>query len=120
MGILMANNGKNISVPLMQLDKIKDGGFAEIEVILDHVLESMILYRNGASVCAWRNICPHAGRRLDWAPGEFLKSKQGFLVCAAHGASFELQNGRCVSGPCQGASLQHIAIMVRDGAVFLE
>jgi len=36
-----------------------------------------------------------------------------------HGASFELQRGECVAGPCRGDALQAVAIVVRDGAVFL-
>ncbi|HPW13843.1 MAG TPA: Rieske (2Fe-2S) protein, partial [Thermomonas sp.] len=62
---------------------------------------------------------PHAGRRLDWAPGKFLRAKDGMLVCAAHGASFELANGVCVAGPCRGESLRAVAVEVRDGGISL-
>lgn len=87
--------------------------------MLDGDAESLILHRDGAQVRAWLNVCPHAGRRLDWAPGQFLKSKDGLLVCAAHGASFELQAGQSVAGPCRGDRLRAVAVEVRDGAVFL-
>ena len=99
------------------LDNIEDGGFAEVEAEIDGDNESVILYREGGSVRAWLNICPHAGRRLDWAPGKFLKSREGHLVCAAHGASFELQRGDCVAGPCRGESLRAVAVSVADGKV---
>ena len=99
------------------LDNIEDGGFAEVEAEIDGDNESVILYREGGSVRAWLNICPHAGRRLDWAPGKFLKSREGHLVCAAHGASFELQRGDCVAGPCRGESLRVVAVSVVDGKV---
>ena len=105
--------------PLLALDHISDGGFAEIEAVLDGDAESLILFREGGAVRAWLNICPHAGRRLDWAPGEFLRSKDGLLVCAAHGASFELAGGACVAGPCRGEALRAVPVVVRDGAVFL-
>jgi len=104
---------------LIALDGIADGGFAETEAVLAGDAESVILHRQGGSVRAWLNICPHAGRRLDWAPGQFLKSKEGLLVCAAHGASFELMQGECVAGPCRGESLRAVAIEVRDGQVWL-
>ena len=68
---------------------------------------------------AWINVCPHAGRRLDWAPGRFLASKDGLLVCAVHGASFETRGGVCEAGPCRGESLRAVAVEVRDGAVWL-
>ena len=104
---------------LLALAEIPDGGFAETEAVVEGDAESLILHRDGDAVRAWLNICPHAGRRLDWAPGQFLKSKDGLLVCAAHGASFELQHGECVAGPCRGEALRALAVTVRDGVVWL-
>jgi len=104
---------------LIALDSIPDGGLVETEVTLDGDAESLILHREGDVVRAWLNICPHAGRRLDWAPGQFLKSKDGLLVCAVHGASFELQRGDCVAGPCRGEALRAVSVEVRDGLVWL-
>ncbi len=105
---------------LISLDRLADGGFAGATVDLDGDMEPLILFRDGDEVRAWVNVCPHAGRQLDWAPGEFLKSKDGLLVCAAHGASFELQAGECVAGPCRGESLRKVGVEVRDGAVWLK
>ena len=104
---------------LIALSAIPDAGFAEVEAEVDGVAESLILHRDGGEVRAWLNICPHAGRRLDWAPGQFLKSKDGLLVCAAHGASFETAAGVCVAGPCRGERLRAVAEEVRGGAVVL-
>ncbi len=104
---------------LALVSAIDDGGFAEAEATVDGSAESLILHRDGDAVRAWLNVCPHAGRRLDWAPGKFLKSKDGLLVCAVHGASFELGRGECVAGPCRGDALRAVAIEMRDGAVFL-
>ena len=112
-------NNDAAQVPLLQVELIEDGGFAEVEVMLDGDAESLILHRDGDDVRAWLNVCPHAGRRLDWAPGKFLKSKDGLLVCAAHGASFELAEGQCVAGPCRGDRLRAVAIELRDDAVYL-
>lgn len=106
-------------MPLITLDSIEDGGFAEVEASLDGDAESLIIHRSGANARAWLNVCPHAGRRLDWAPGKFLKSKEGHLICAAHGASFELERGDCIAGPCRGDSLRAVAVEVRDGQVVL-
>ena len=104
---------------LSALADIADGGFAEVEATLDGDAESLILYREVDAVRAWLNVCPHAGRRLDWAPGKFLKSKEGLLVCAAHGASFELAEGACVAGPCRGSHLRAIAVSIVGGEVLL-
>ena len=104
---------------LSALNDIADGGFAEVEAMIDGDAESLVLYRLGEEVRAWLNVCPHAGRRLDWAPGQFLKSKDGHLVCAAHGASFELDRGDCIAGPCRGDALRAVQVQVRDGGVWL-
>lgn len=104
---------------LVALDRLPDGAFAEVEAVIEGDAESLVLYRDGDAVRAWLNICPHAGRRLDWAPGQFLKSREGLLVCAAHGASFQLSDGVCVAGPCRGEALRAVSVDVREGAVWL-
>lgn len=104
---------------LAPLQSLPDQGFAEVDAIVDGEAESLVLYRDGEQVRVWLNICPHAGRRLDWAPGQFLKSSEGHLLCAAHGASFELQDGICVAGPCKGAALRAVPTRLVDGQVVL-
>jgi len=104
---------------LIALHELPDGGCMEVEAWVEGELESLVIHRDGERVCAWLNICPHAGRRLDWAPGKFLISKAGHLVCAAHGASFSLEDGVCVEGPCRGEALREVAVNVSDGAVWL-
>ena len=105
--------------PLLSLEALADGARAEAEAVLGGDAESLILYRQGGEVRAWLNVCPHAGRRLDWAPGKFMHSREGLLVCAVHGASFELEGGLCVAGPCRGDALRPVAVEVRDGQVWL-
>ena len=119
MDSLNPSEGVEARVALVTLDRLPDGGFAEVEAVIDGDAESLVLYRDGEAVRAWLNICPHAGRRLDWAPGQFLKSREGLLVCAAHGASFQLADGVCVAGPCRGEALRPVTVDVRDGAVWL-
>ncbi len=104
---------------LITLHSIEDGAYAAVEAVVEGVPESLILHRNGEDVRAWLNVCPHAGRRLDWAPGQFLKSRDGHLVCAVHGATFEPGAGLCIAGPCRGQSLLAVAVEVREGQVVL-
>lgn len=105
---------ESVSGSLIELASWPPEGLSETEVVLDGEPQSLVLLRQGESLKAWLNICPHAGRRLDWAPGKFLVDK-GKLVCAAHGASFELQQGECVAGPCRGASLTAVRVAVAAG-----
>lgn len=106
--------------PLLALDELAAGGFAAAEGVVEGSVESLVVHHDaGGAVRAWLNVCPHAGRRLDWAPGKFILSKDGLLVCAVHGASFETAGGLCTAGPCRGESLRAVDVVVRDGAVWL-
>ena len=108
----MARPGADsVSGSLIRLAQLPPEGMSEIELAVYGELQSIVLRRSGDRVQAWLNICPHAGRRLDYAPGQFLLD-QGRLVCAAHGASFELEQGVCVAGPCRGASLVPLAVAI--------
>ena len=105
---------------LARLDALAPDSLHEVEAVLEGDAESLLLYRDAAGgVRAFLNVCPHAGRRLDWAPGKFLRSKEGQLVCAAHGASFDLANGECTAGPCRGERLRSVDVHCVDGDVRL-
>jgi nitrite reductase/ring-hydroxylating ferredoxin subunit len=80
---------------------------------------AVLLTRVGGTVRAFHNVCPHAGRRLDWSPGRFL-IEDGRIVCAAHGAMFDRADGRCVAGPARGGGLTPVAVIVEDDEVLLE
>ena len=108
----MARPGvESVSGSLIRLAELPPEGMSEIELPVEGELQSIVLRRSGDRVQAWLNVCPHAGRRMDYAPGKFLLD-QGRLVCAAHGASFELEQGVCVAGPCRGASLVPLAVAI--------
>ena len=104
---------------LSALSRLPDGEVCAADATIEGEPESLLLHRDGDDVRAWLNVCPHAGRRLDWSPGKFLRSKDGGLVCAVHGATFELGAGECVAGPCRGDHLRAVPVVVRDGAVWL-
>ena len=107
-----------VSSSLSAESAIPEGGFVAVEAVIDGEYESIILHRDAQGVRAWLNVCPHAGRRLDYLPGQFLLDR-GLLVCAAHGASFRTTDGECVAGPCRGAHLRSVPIEVRDGEIRL-
>ena len=101
---------------LCRIDEIPDGGATSRDVESSTGGFSVLLTRSGPVVHAFHNECPHAGRRLDWAPGRFLV-EDGTVICAAHGAQFVLESGECIGGPCRGAGLKAIAITLVDDEV---
>lgn len=84
-----------------------------------HFTPAGFAVRHCGTVRAYVNRCPHAGTELDWNPGEFFDETGLYLICSTHGALFEPGNGRCVAGPCRGASLEPLAVGERDGRVIL-
>lgn len=54
------------------------------------------------------NNCPHRRLRLDRRGRLLFTGEQRLLVCPNHGAKFDPESGRCVSGPCFGKHLQRV------------
>ncbi|PIQ38576.1 MAG: ferredoxin [Lysobacterales bacterium CG17_big_fil_post_rev_8_21_14_2_50_64_11] len=109
--MLQPDDNTDVSVSLNAvLAELPEGAASEAVLAIDGDAASLIVTRVAGCVHAFRNVCPHAGRRLDWAPGAFLIDR-GRLVCAAHGASFDMASGLCVAGPCKGASLTRVAVL---------
>lgn len=108
-----------MSQRLCSLDELQDMQPVVVDARVGGEPESLVLIRKGDQVSVFLNVCPHAGRRLDWAPGKFLM-EGGRLVCAAHGASFDMPSGACVAGPCKGQSMSALEARVEAGEVWLE
>lgn len=98
-----------MSEKTLDIDDLPAEGASEIWLTAGDPASSVIVLRRNDEVRAYRNICPHAGRFLNWAPGRFLFDR-GRLVCAAHGAVFDTDTGLCVDGPCRGESLAPVAV----------
>ena len=108
----------SVSKTLCRLDAIADGNALAVDVASSTGGFNLVLLRQGERVFAYHNECPHAGRRLEWAPGRFLL-EGGQLICAAHGASFFISSGHCSGGPCRGSGLVPAQIEIVNGAVLL-
>ena len=105
-------------IVLCGLEEIPECGAFGAEIPSSTGGFSLVLTRVDGQVQAFHNECPHAGRRLDFAPGRFLTEGR-ILICAAHGATFALHSGECIGGPCRGAGLKRVAVQVVDGNVVL-
>jgi nitrite reductase/ring-hydroxylating ferredoxin subunit len=75
--------------------------------------------RQGDAVYAYENYCMHVGHPLNWMPDAFLTKDRTSIICASHGALYEIDTGLCFAGPCLGKSLRRVAVTVRDGTVFV-
>lgn len=108
---------KSVSASLSRLEQLMPDTLTGAEVVISGETHAIIAKRAGTGAKAWLNACPHQGRSLDYVPGKFLIDK-GLLVCPAHGATFELDEGLCVAGPCRGEHLRAIAVYAEaDGTL---
>jgi nitrite reductase/ring-hydroxylating ferredoxin subunit len=97
---------------LCVLDEIGDGE-AKGFMLADG--REIFVVREGRGVYGYLNSCPHQGTPLDWTPDKFISEDSGLILCAMHGAQFEIADGTCVSGPCQGDRLTPVPVEVDDG-----
>ncbi len=94
---------------LCTLDEIADGA-AKGFTLADG--REIFVVREGNSVFGYLNSCPHQGTPLDWTPDVFISRDSGLILCATHGAQFEIADGLCVSGPCEGDRLTPVPLAV--------
>lgn len=68
---------------------------------------------------AYLNACPHwANTSMAWRKDAFLNADASRIVCAAHGALFDIATGLCSLGPCIGQSLTRVELLrLEDGSV---
>ena len=67
--------------------------------------------RKGGHVYAYWDACPHYGDTpMASRTDGYLNAGCDRIVCASHGAEFEIETGRCVLGAALGKSLRRAPI----------
>ena len=112
----------------MQMTEIAVGALADIddpgcrEFSIgdgDWPFKGFVVHRGG-KVFAYQNYCMHVGHPLNWMPDAFLTKDRSAIMCASHGAVYEIDTGLCVAGPCIGKVLNKVDVAVRDDVVYVE
>lgn len=76
-------------------------------------VDDLFVIRRGELLRAYRNSCPHwPGSSLPWRRHGYLNRDAEYIVCHGHGARFNLDDGICVLGPCQGLALQAVPLRI--------
>ncbi len=102
---------------LCTLDDLQTGDAKEFSYRAGTDIHDIFIQRKDDDVYAFVNICPHAGTPLNMEQGKFMEKTGNYLMCHTHGALFQLSDGLCVAGPCNGASLQAVEIKVENGNI---
>jgi nitrite reductase/ring-hydroxylating ferredoxin subunit len=106
-------------IPLVKTDEINDGAAKEFNLTQYHPPLELFVIRKHGRFFAYLNQCPHTGVNLNWMAHQFFDIDNEFIQCATHGALFTVENGQCVRGPCVGAYLQPVPIIIEDGTIYL-
>ena len=102
-----------------RLDELEDPGCREFRIGDGDWPFRGFVVRQGENVYAYQNFCAHVGHPLNWRPDAFLTKDRHAIICASHGAVYEIESGLCVKGPCVGKSLLSVEAEVVDGTVFV-
>ena len=108
---------RNVVVGL--LDELPDPGCREFTIGSGDWPFKGFVVRQGDQVFAYQNYCAHVGHPLNWAPDAFLTKDRSNIICASHGAMYEIESGLCIAGPCLGKTLHPVEVRVTDGTVIV-
>ncbi len=106
-------------IRICALERLADPGSYGFSFARGDRLIHGFVVRRGNEYFAYRNSCPHTGSPLDWVDHMFLDRDGALIQCAVHDARFLIDTGECVFGPCPGAFLEPLPIVVDGGAVYL-
>jgi len=101
------------------LDELPDPGCREFTIGSGDWPFMGFVVRQGDQVFAYQNYCMHVGHPLNWAPDAFLTKDRANIICASHGAMYEIESGLCIAGPCLGKTLHPVEVRVTDGKVIV-
>ena len=79
--------------------------------------DTVFAVKKDSQIYVYRNRCPHLGVELNWQEDKFLDMDGMLIQCSTHGALFLIEDGECVSGPCQGERLQAIPFEIIEGQI---
>ncbi|MFV2057821.1 MAG: Rieske (2Fe-2S) protein [Thiohalomonadales bacterium] len=80
----------------------------------------LILVHHAGQRYAYVDRCPHFGLNLNWRPDQYYNINKHYLQCSTHGALFRIEDGLCIFGPCEGASLQNVPLIRRNNQYFVD
>jgi len=106
-------------VEVGHFDELEDPGCREFEIGDGDWPFRGFVVRCGDAAFAYQNVCAHVGHPLNWSPDKFLTKDKAAIICASHGATYEIETGHCFAGPGTGGALRPVDLSVRDGIIYV-
>jgi nitrite reductase/ring-hydroxylating ferredoxin subunit len=78
-------------------------------------VKAFVLRHEGCLYAYW-DACPHyGGTPMAWKTNAYLNAAGDRIVCASHGAEFDIETGLCVHGAALGRALTPAPIKATAG-----
>ena len=98
---------------LCHIDELPDGGSRGFDPQRGGQ-DTLLIVRQGRELFGYTDACPHHGTPMAWRKHAYLDAAGQHIVCAAHGALFDIASGLCVLGPCLGDRLSPVALKIHE------
>ena len=112
-------NDAEAGARLCRLEEIPDGTGRGFTITRRGQELEVLVVRRGDQAWAYINCCPHYGITLEWMQDRFVDHTGEHIQCSTHGALFRFADGHCVWGPCAGASLASLPLVLQDGVLHI-
>ncbi len=107
-------------VKLCDLDDISELEAKGFVGRVDGKQRNIFAVRKADTYYVYVNQCPHAGALIDHIQGKFFNGDGSLLRCGMHGALFQVEDGKCVDGPCSGDSLTQVPSEAKPDGLYIE
>lgn len=102
------------------MDELKNGESKKFMVHRkDRSTEAFLVKKDGR-LFAYLNLCRHWTVGLDFDDNDFFSEDGEWIVCKNHGAIYNPVTGECASGPCGGAALYNVPLILKEGFVYAD
>ena len=106
-----------MSTVLCRTDDVPEGTARSFIVGDGAERSDIVVVRKHGKFFAYLNSCPHQAMPLETFPDKFLNEDATLFICSTHGARFRVEDGFCISGPCEGKTLAPIKIKIRASEI---
>jgi len=108
-----------LQTKLLSYDELQDPGSKGLVIETKDSQLNLFIIKKDNQIFVYENSCPHTSGPLDWMPDSFLDEDSNYIMCANHGALFQINDGLCVYGPCKKQGLLALPFTIDNDDIYL-
>ena len=82
-----------LQTKLLSYDELQDPGSKGLVIETKDSQLNLFVVKKDDQIFVYENSCPHTSGPLDWMPDSFLDEDNNYIMCANHGALFQINDG---------------------------